>query len=51
VKALKERAALVKKFAEAHAELTKWINEHPEEAKKLANAALKNIPNAKCPRS
>ncbi|HZJ17472.1 MAG TPA: ABC transporter substrate-binding protein [Chthoniobacteraceae bacterium] len=41
VKALKERAALVKKFAEAHAELTKWINEHPEEAKKLANAALK----------
>jgi NitT/TauT family transport system substrate-binding protein len=41
VKALKERAALVKKFAEAHAELTKWINEHPDEAKKLANAALK----------
>ena len=41
VKALKERAALVKKFAEAHAELTKWINDHPDEAKKLANAALK----------
>lgn len=40
---LAERPELAKKFAAAHAELTKWINEHPEEAKKLANAELKEL--------
>jgi NitT/TauT family transport system substrate-binding protein len=42
-KLLKEKPALVKKFAAAHAELTDWINTHPDEAKKLVNAALKEI--------
>ena len=43
VKLLKEKPALVKKFAAAHAELTEWINSHPDEAKKLVNAELKEI--------
>jgi NitT/TauT family transport system substrate-binding protein len=33
----------VKKFATAHAELTDWVNTHPDEAKKLVNAELKEI--------
>jgi NitT/TauT family transport system substrate-binding protein len=43
VRTLAERPELVKKFAAAHAELTKWINDNPEEAKKLANAELKEL--------
>ena len=43
VKLLAEKRELVKKFAAAHAELTEWINKNPDEAKKLANAALKEI--------
>ncbi len=42
-KLLSEKPELVKKFAAAHAELTEWINAHPEEAKKLVNAELKAI--------
>ncbi|HEY3902022.1 MAG TPA: ABC transporter substrate-binding protein [Chthoniobacter sp.] len=43
VKMLKQKPDLVKKFAAAHAELTDWINAHPDEAKKLVNAELKEI--------
>jgi len=33
-----------RKFAaRAHAELTEWINQHPEEAKKMVNAELKEL--------
>jgi len=42
-KLLQEQPNLVKKFVAAHTELTAWINDHPEEAKKLANAELKAI--------
>jgi len=42
-KLLKEKPDLVKKFAAAHAELTDWINAHPDEARKLVNAELKEI--------
>ena len=42
-KLLAEKRELVKKFAAAHAELTEWINKNPDEAKRLANAALKEI--------
>ena len=42
-KMLKQKPDLVKKFAAAHAELTDWINAHPDEAKKLVNAELKEI--------
>ena len=38
MKLLKEKPDLVKKFAAAHAELTEWINQHPEEAKTLVAA-------------
>jgi NitT/TauT family transport system substrate-binding protein len=40
-KLMKEQAALVKKFAAAHIELTNWINEHPDEARELVRAELK----------
>ena len=49
VKLLKEKPALVKKFVAAHAELTEWINSHPEEAKKLANAEIKEITRREMP--
>ncbi len=42
-RALAERPDMVKKFAAAHAELTQWINDNPAEAKKLANAELKEL--------
>ena len=42
-KLLAEKRELVKKFAAAHAELTEWINKNPDEAKRLANAALREI--------
>jgi NitT/TauT family transport system substrate-binding protein len=48
-KLVKERAEIVKKFAAAHAELTEWINAHPEEAKKLVNAELKEITKREMP--
>jgi len=34
---------VVKKFVAAHAELTEWINQHPDEAKKMVNAELKEV--------
>ncbi|MDB6155739.1 MAG: ssuA 1 [Chthoniobacteraceae bacterium] len=43
VKILKEKPDLVKKFVAAHAELTQWINEHPDEAKELVRAELKEL--------
>ena len=49
VKLLAEKRELVKKFAAAHAELTEWINKNPAEAKKLANAALKQITKREMP--
>jgi NitT/TauT family transport system substrate-binding protein len=42
-KLLEQKRDVVKKFAAAHAELTEWINKNPEEAKKLANAELKEL--------
>ena len=41
VKFLKERPDLLKKWIAAHVELTKWINEHPDEAKRILNAEIK----------
>ena len=41
-KFLKEHPDLVKKWIEAHIELTDWINNNPDEAKKLLNEELKN---------
>jgi len=38
---LKQRSEIAKKFVAAHAELTKWITEHPDEAQKLVNEELK----------
>ncbi len=43
VKFQKQQPELLKKFAAAHAELTKWINEHPDEAKQLLRAELKEL--------
>jgi len=41
VKFLKDRPELVKKWIAAHVELTKWINDHPDEAKRILNDELK----------
>jgi len=41
VKFLKERPDLLKKWIAAHIELTKWINEHPDEAKLILNDEIK----------
>lgn len=38
---LAERKDLVEKFVQAHVELTQWIAEHPEEAKRLVNDEIK----------
>jgi NitT/TauT family transport system substrate-binding protein len=43
VNILKTQPELVKKFVAAHAELTRWINEHPVEAKELVRAELKEL--------
>lgn len=40
VKFLNEQRDLAKKFAQAHAELTDWINKNPEEAQRLIKAEL-----------
>ena len=41
VKFLGEHPDLLKKWIAAHVELTKWINEHPAEAKQILNAEIK----------
>jgi len=41
VRFLKERPELLKKWIAAHVELTEWINQHPDEAKKILNAEIK----------
>jgi NitT/TauT family transport system substrate-binding protein len=40
---LKKQPALVKKFVAAHRELTEWITAHPDEAKALVRAGIKEI--------
>lgn len=41
VKFLKDRPDLLKKWIAAQVELTKWINVHPDEAKKILNEEIK----------
>ncbi len=41
VKFLKERPDLLKKWIAAQVELTKWINDHPDEAKRILNEEIK----------
>ena len=45
----KEQPELLKKFVVAHAELTRWINAHPAEAKDLVRAELKQITRREMP--
>jgi NitT/TauT family transport system substrate-binding protein len=40
VRFLREHPDLLKKWIAAHVELTKWINEHPEQAKKILNEEI-----------
>ena len=49
VKALAERRELVKQFVAAHRALTEWMNRNPEDAKLIANAALKVITKKEMP--
>jgi NitT/TauT family transport system substrate-binding protein len=41
VKFLSEQPELLKKWIAAHVELTNWINEHPDEAKRILNDGIK----------
>lgn len=41
-KFIDQHPEIVKKWVQAHVELTKWINEHPEEAKIIANKEIEN---------
>ena len=41
VRFLKERPTLLRKWIAAHVELTQWINEHPDDAKRILNAEIK----------
>ena len=41
VRVLKEHPALVKKWIAAHVELTRWIQDNPDEAKRILNEELK----------
>jgi NitT/TauT family transport system substrate-binding protein len=47
----KENRELLRRFVTAHAELTKWINEHPDEAKQLVRAELKELTKRDLPAS
>ncbi len=49
VKALSDKKELVQKFIKAHAELTDWINQHPDEAKALVRAELKELTRREFP--
>jgi NitT/TauT family transport system substrate-binding protein len=49
VKLLKDRRDLVRKFVAAHVELTKWISEHPAEAKEMVRAELKELTKREFP--
>lgn len=49
VKFQKQQPELLKKFVAAHVELTKWINEHPAEAKELVRAELKELTKREFP--
>jgi len=46
---LKERSELAKKFVAGHVALTKWISEHPAEAKELVRAELKEVTKRELP--
>ena len=41
VRFLKERPALLKRWLAAHVELTQWINQQPDDAKRILNAETK----------
>ncbi len=41
VKFLKEKPELLRRFIAAHVELTQWIQQHPDEAKKILNDEIK----------
>lgn len=46
-KILKERPEFIKKLVAAHEELTRWINENPQEAQKLVHAELQALTGGK----
>jgi NitT/TauT family transport system substrate-binding protein len=48
-KFLKEHPDLVKKWLEAHCEITKWINANPQEAQTIANAEIEKLTTKKLP--
>ena len=49
VRLLKDRRDLAAKFRSAHAELTAWMNDHPEEARALVSEGLSNALHRRLP--
>ena len=48
---LDQKPAVVKNFLAAHLEVTRWIHDHPEEAKKILNAELEKLTRKMLPDS
>lgn len=48
---LDQKPAVVKNFLAAHFEITRWIHDNPEEAKKLLNAELEKLTRKQFPES
>ena len=48
-KFLQERPDVVERLLRAHVKTTQWINDNPDEAKKLVNAGIKQITGAALP--
>jgi len=49
VKFLRERPEVVRKFVEAHAELTRWVQENPAEAQRIVAAEIEAETTQKLP--
>lgn len=45
---IKKRPEIVKKFLEAHKELTDWINKNPEAAQELVHKEMEDLTGGKC---
>jgi NitT/TauT family transport system substrate-binding protein len=46
---LQQQPGLLKKWIAAHVELTEWINQNPDEAKRLLNAAMRELTTRELP--
>ena len=50
MKFLREKPDLLRKWIQAHVELTEWINQHPDEAKQIINEQVRRLTTRALPR-